>query len=83
MLVYQEFGVSLPHSAAGQYGYGVEGSGAAGDLVFFGSGGITHVGIVVGGDSMIHAPYGGRSVEYGSISAVGNAMGLVGYRTLL
>jgi len=83
MNVYGAFGVSLPHSAAAQYGYGSPGSGAPGDLVFFGSGGITHVGIVVGGDQMIHAPYGGQTVSYASISEVGNAMGLVGYRTVL
>ena len=38
----------------------------AGDLVFPHSG---HVGICVGGDMMIHAPYPGQSVQYSSIYA--------------
>ncbi|MGI8650072.1 MAG: C40 family peptidase [Rubrobacter sp.] len=75
------FGVSLPHSAAGQYGYGVEGTGAAGDLVFsdFTGGGIGHVGVATGDGQMINAPYPGTTVRYDPISD-GN---LVGYRTLV
>ena len=40
-----------------------------GDLVFFGSASYSyHVGIYVGGGSMIHAPHTGAVVSYGSIS---------------
>ena len=50
-------GVSLPHSAAAQYGVTsrVDASSLIpGDLVFFYSG-ISHVGIYVGGGMMVHA----------------------------
>lgn len=50
-------GVSLPHSAAAQYGVTSRVSASAlqpGDLVFFYSG-ISHVGIYVGGGMMVHA----------------------------
>lgn len=84
MMVFAEFGISLPHSAAGQYGYGTAVSTPApGDLVFFGSGGITSVGIVTGPDQAIKATVPGDVVRYVSISEVGNAVGLVGYKRLL
>jgi peptidoglycan DL-endopeptidase CwlO len=50
-------GVSLPHSAAAQYGVTSRVSASAlqpGELVFFYSG-ISHVGIYVGGGMMVHA----------------------------
>jgi cell wall-associated NlpC family hydrolase len=60
MLVFAEFGISLPDSPEGQVGYGtpVEGEPAAGDLLFWsedGSGIITHVGIATGNGTTIHA----------------------------
>jgi cell wall-associated NlpC family hydrolase len=47
---------------------------AAGDLVFFGSSfnSIHHVGIYVGGGTMIHAPEPGESVKYAPVSAGGH-----------
>lgn len=63
MWAFARAGVSLPHSAAGQYGYGTHVSRGAlqpGDLVFFNEGGgIGHVGIYVGGGSMIDANHTG------------------------
>ncbi len=62
-------GVSLPHSAAGQYANTAHVAIAdlqPGDLVFFGSD-IGHVGIYVGGGSMIHAPHSGAVVSYSTI----------------
>jgi cell wall-associated NlpC family hydrolase/peptidoglycan hydrolase CwlO-like protein len=70
MRVFEVFGISLPHSAAGQYEYGVQGSGAAGDLVFGdyeGGGSITHVGIATGDGQMINAPYPGTVVRHDPI----------------
>ena len=60
MLVFAEFGISLPDSPEGQVGYGtpVKGEPAAGDLLFWsedGSGIITHVGIATGNGTTIHA----------------------------
>lgn len=64
MYVYAQLGVSLPHNAAAQYGYGVPVSLDAlqpGDLVF--SNGLGHVAIYVGGGNIIHAPSTGGVVE--------------------
>ncbi len=77
MYVYAQVGVYLPHSAAAQFYSGTPISYnqlAPGDLVFFGSP-ISHVGIYIGGGSMIHAPYPGASVSIASVSAVGGYSG--------
>jgi cell wall-associated NlpC family hydrolase len=71
MYCYAQLGVSLPHNAAMQYADCTpvaHGSEQPGDLVFFGSsaGTIHHVGIYVGGGSMIDAPYTGTVVRYDS-----------------
>ena len=58
MQVYAHFGISLPHHAASQPGYGkkIKASEARpGDLFFYGSGGIGHVGIYIGGGQIVHA----------------------------
>jgi cell wall-associated NlpC family hydrolase len=69
MYVFSQIGVSLPHNAAAQYGYGAPVSRDAlqpGDLVFFD--GLGHVGIYVGGGSFIHAPHTGDVVKVSSLS---------------
>lgn len=63
--VYRQFGVGLPHSAAGQYStrygamVGSMSNLAPGDLMFFantgGRRGISHVAIYIGGGQMVHA----------------------------
>jgi peptidoglycan DL-endopeptidase CwlO len=58
-------GVSLPHSAAAQYGSGAhvdKSSLQPGDLLFFYSP-ISHVGMYIGGGRMIHAPHTGDVVR--------------------
>ncbi len=59
MMVYKEFGISLPHSDAKQYRHGVKVTRRpeAGDLVFFNEHdkGISHVGIYAGNGRIIHA----------------------------
>ncbi len=76
MYCYARIGISLPHSAAAQYGCGTHISRdklAPGDLVFFSrGGGISHVGMYVGGDSYIHAPRTGDVVKISSLSARGS-----------
>ncbi|HVU73514.1 MAG TPA: NlpC/P60 family protein [Mycobacteriales bacterium] len=66
MWAFAHVGISLPHSAAGQYGYGTHVSVSQlepGDLVFFASGGyIGHVGIYYGGGQMVDAPHTGSTV---------------------
>ena len=69
MYVFSQIGVSLPHNAAAQYGYGSPVSRDAlqpGDLIFFD--GLGHVGIYVGGGSFIHAPHTGDVVKVSSLS---------------
>jgi cell wall-associated NlpC family hydrolase len=77
MYVYSQMGVYLPHSAAGQYYAGTPVSYsqlAPGDLVFFGQP-IYHVGIYIGGGSMIHAPFEGQVVSITAVSNVGGFSG--------
>ena len=67
--VYAQVGVSLPHNAAAQYGYGTPVSSLRaqpGDLVFFD--GLGHVGIYIGGGQFIHAPHTGDVVKISSLS---------------
>jgi cell wall-associated NlpC family hydrolase len=69
MRAFGAAGVSLPHSAAAQMGYGKSVSFASlkpGDLVFFNHGGrsyVSHVGIYLGGGRMVHAPRPGARVK--------------------
>ncbi len=65
MGAYARIGVSLPHSASGQWSATRRVSRSnlrPGDLVFFYSD-LHHVGIYVGGGMMIHAPQPGESVS--------------------
>jgi len=78
--VYAQVGVSLPHNAAAQYGYGTPVAYSdlqPGDLVFFS--GLGHVGIYIGGGQFIHAPHTGDVVKISSLSEHG---GYVGARRL-
>ncbi len=69
MYAFARVGVSLPHNAAMQYGYGSPVSRAMlapGDLVFFN--GLSHVGIYIGGGQFIHSPHTGDVVKISSLS---------------
>lgn len=65
--VYAHVGVSLPHSSSAQGAMTRIAPGAAlpGDLVILDGGG--HVGIYLGGNQMIDAPYAGKTVQVRSI----------------
>jgi len=68
MYVFAQVGVSLPHNAAAQYGYGMPVSRdqlQPGDLVFFN--GLGHNGIYIGGGQFIHSPHTGDVVKISSI----------------
>jgi cell wall-associated NlpC family hydrolase/regulator of replication initiation timing len=81
MYVFAQLGISLPHYAAAQYGYGTPVPAdqlQPGDLVFFD--GLGHVGIYIGGGQMIHAPHTGDVVKISPISEFGSAY--VGARRL-
>ncbi|MHB9111414.1 MAG: C40 family peptidase [Thermoleophilia bacterium] len=79
MYVYAQLGIGLPHGATAQYAAGTPidySELQAGDLVFFGGGGyMSHVGIYIGGGSMIHAPFEGTVVQVGSVSSGGSYAG--------
>ena len=67
-------GVSLPRTSSAQSGYGRTVSKSnlqPGDLVFFNTsgGGVSHVGIYVGGGNMIHSPSTGKTVSVTSINS--------------
>ena len=69
MYVYAQVGVSLPHNAAMQYGYGSPVSRAnlqPGDLVFFNS--LGHNGIYIGGNQFIHSPHTGDVVKISTLA---------------
>ena len=75
MAVYSQFGVSLPHSAAAQSGYGSDVSLSdlqPGDLLFYDNGGgIGHVTMYIGNGQVVHA----------SSSTTGIIISSVDYRT--
>ncbi len=73
-------GRTLPRTAQGQYNglpHVARADAAPGDLVFFGSStsNITHVGIYIGNNQMIHAPTTGRTVEIQSLASRTNIRG--------
>jgi peptidoglycan DL-endopeptidase CwlO len=83
MYVYAQVGVSLPHNAAMQYGYGTPVSRsqlAPGDLVFFN--GLGHAGIYIGNGQFIHSPHTGDVVKISSLGDSWYAATYVGARRL-
>jgi len=84
MYVYAQIGVSLPHNAAMQFGYGVTVSRdqlQPGDLVFFD--GLGHNGLYIGGGQFIHSPHTGDVVKISSLYESWYAARWVGGRRLL
>ena len=83
MYVYAQVGVSLPHNAAMQYGYGSPVSRSElqpGDLVFFN--GLGHNGIYIGGGQFIHSPHTGDVVKISSLGDSWYASTYMGARRL-
>ena len=72
MRSWQAGGVSLPHSAAGQYGYGhhvARSDLQPGDLIFFYHPTISHVTIYIGNGYMVSAPTSGQNVSVVPLAA--------------
>jgi peptidoglycan DL-endopeptidase CwlO len=83
MYVFAQVGISLPHYAASQYGYGVPISKdqlEPGDLVFFDN--LGHVGMYIGGGNFIHAPHTGDVVKISSLSEAWYTDNYVGARRI-
>ena len=78
--VHNQVGISIPRTASSQFSSGrsvSRGDLLPGDLVFFdtaGSGGISHVGIYVGGNSFLHAPRTGDVVKEIGFSSYWNGV---------
>ena len=56
--VFANFGIGIPRTAASQSGSGTPvslDSLQAGDLIFYGDGGISHVALYIGGGQVVHA----------------------------
>lgn len=65
-------GVSLPRTSQAQYGAGravSKGDLQPGDLVFY-YGGISHVGMYVGGGQIVHASRPGKPIGYASVDSM-------------
>jgi cell wall-associated NlpC family hydrolase len=74
--VFGELGVSLPHFAASQYGYGTHvarGDLEPGDLVFFND--LGHVAIYIGDGQVIAAPHTGTVVQIQPLDWAGAYVG--------
>ncbi|QDP97635.1 hypothetical protein FOE78_18500 [Microlunatus elymi] len=71
LAAWKSVGVQLDRTSQAQFGDGVSVSRdqlQPGDLVFFYGSSPSHVGIYVGGGTIIHAPRPGQSVEYTKMS---------------
>ena len=84
--IYRQYGVSLNRTAAGQYSNGKAVSRSQlqpGDLVMFGKSGINHVGIYIGGGSIVHAANRTRGVTIDTINSGYYNNNYVGARRVL
>lgn len=82
MAVYSAYGISLPHSSSAQAGGGRSISRSElqpGDLVFYGSGGISHVAIYIGGGQICHEANSRRDCTIDSIGYCGTPVKYVTY----
>ena len=71
MLSYEQVGISLPHNAAAQAGYGKSvsyDSMQPGDLIFFGSS-IYHVAMYIGDGKMVHAENSSTGIVISYVSS--------------
>jgi cell wall-associated NlpC family hydrolase len=80
MYAWGKAGVSLSHSSSSQYGEGRRVSRAnlmPGDLVFYGSPSIHHVGMYIGNGKMVHAPNPSKPVQVNDIDYMSGYVGAV------
>jgi cell wall-associated NlpC family hydrolase len=75
MMAFRQAGISLPHSSRDQVNYGTRisvSSIKAGDVIFFNSP-ISHVGIYLGNNEMVHAPNSNTHVKVERLYATPSA----------
>lgn len=85
-LVYAHFGINLPRVSRDQAKVGTYvpiSQAQPGDLVYFGETNVTHIGIYIGNNQMIHAPSPGKSVMISSITWHVNNYNIVGARRII
>jgi len=86
MVAFKQAGVSLPHSAAAQAGFGKSiplNKLQPGDLVFFGRHRyISHVGIYLGNGRMVNAPHPGARVKVESFGSMFGSEAFYGARRI-
>ncbi|MFH5836664.1 SH3 domain-containing protein [Proteiniclasticum sp. C24MP] len=81
--VYGHYGITTPRVSRYQATFGEEVSMDAlrpGDLIYFGRDTVTHIGIYVGGNDMLHAPEPGKFVEIKDLTWHVNNYRIVGAR---
>ncbi|WP_106475732.1 C40 family peptidase [Phytohalomonas tamaricis] len=68
-LSYRAAGIDIPRTSQQQFdALPRRDKARPGDLLFFGPGGVSHVGIYIGHNQMIHAPGSGRTVSVANIT---------------
>ena len=85
-LVYAHFGINLPRVSRDQAKVGTYvpiSQAQPGDLVYFGQTNVTHIGIYIGNNQMIHAPSPGKSVMISSMTWHLNNYNIVGARRVI
>jgi peptidoglycan DL-endopeptidase CwlO len=85
--VFAQHGVSMPRTVDEQFRVGTEVQAEAlapGDLVFFDitGGGVSHVGMIIGGDEFVHAPSSSGRVRVERLSSSYWAPRFVGARRI-
>lgn len=81
--IYKQLGISLPRTSSAQSNFGKSVTKAnveSGDLLFFGSSGVHHVGIYIGGGRYVHASTPTTGVVYGNINDSWSSKELVAIR---
>lgn len=84
--VYNHFGVTLPRVSRDQAKVGAYvpiSQAQPGDLLYFGETSVTHVGIYIGNNKMIHAPSPGKNVMITDISWHVSNYNIVGARRII
>lgn len=84
--VYAKFGITLPRVSGDQANYGTAvslGEMKPGDLIYFGNSSVSHIGIYIGNNQMIHSPSAGKTVEIKDLTWHLNNYQIVGARRII